>query len=288
MARLKNVSQRLKPVEPRIGAVGKSKAAERIRDRNRRAEQPGRSLYSEKAYQELREQVFARDGYKCVKTGVMVVGGKHAPNSAVLDHIVDHKGDRELFFDPANCQTVSKRWHDAVKQSLTRGGLGAAHRPNWLRPSVVPLTMVCGAPGSGKSTYVDKHKSPGDTVICLDSLVAELFNCDPHGWDREQCLGPALYARNDMLAALSMRGGVVGSAWFIISAAAGRDRAWWLRKLKPVQIVVLKPRLSVCVERLKADNRPDIDAAAIAAYEWHRNYSRLPDAARFEEQTINA
>ena len=37
-----------------------------------------------------------------------------------------------------------------------------------------PVTVVCGPPGSGKSTHVDGHKQPGDLVVDIDALYVAL------------------------------------------------------------------------------------------------------------------
>lgn len=42
----------------------------------------------------------------------------------MVDHIKPHKGDRELFFDKRNLQSLTKRCHDKYKQSQDRGGKG--------------------------------------------------------------------------------------------------------------------------------------------------------------------
>jgi 5-methylcytosine-specific restriction endonuclease McrA len=60
---------------------------------------------------------------RCRTTGEFLVGKHPAPNSPVADHIIPHRGDLALFWDPDNIQTVSKRWHDSQKQSLEKSGL---------------------------------------------------------------------------------------------------------------------------------------------------------------------
>lgn len=42
------------------------------------------------------------------------------------------------------------------------------------------LTVVMGAPCSGKSTYVKEHAAPGDIVIDFDVLAQALGSPDPH------------------------------------------------------------------------------------------------------------
>lgn len=61
--------------------------------------------------------------WMCEQTGELLVGKHPAANSPVLDHVIPHRGDPELFWDPENVQIVSKSWHDKEKQRLERAGL---------------------------------------------------------------------------------------------------------------------------------------------------------------------
>jgi len=74
-------------------------------------------------WQRLRLKVLERDEYICQQTGVALVDGKKDPHSAVVDHKIPHRGNPELFWDERNLQSVCKRWHDSVKQSMERRGL---------------------------------------------------------------------------------------------------------------------------------------------------------------------
>lgn len=40
----------------------------------------------------------------------------------IVDHIKPHRGDAELFFDPANLQSLCKLHHDSAKQQEERLG----------------------------------------------------------------------------------------------------------------------------------------------------------------------
>jgi len=42
--------------------------------------------------------------------------------ATVVDHIVPHRGDRDLFFDPTNLQSLCKPHHDGAKAQMERGG----------------------------------------------------------------------------------------------------------------------------------------------------------------------
>ena len=51
-------------------------------------------------------------------------GKPDAPRAEVVDHITPHRGDPDLFFDPANLQSMAKECHDRFKQSEEKGGAG--------------------------------------------------------------------------------------------------------------------------------------------------------------------
>ncbi|MGE3624052.1 MAG: HNH endonuclease [Bdellovibrionales bacterium] len=50
----------------------------------------------------------------CQKEGKVVV-------ARIVDHIIPHKGNRTLLFDPTNLQSLCKHHHDADKQLIERG-----------------------------------------------------------------------------------------------------------------------------------------------------------------------
>ncbi len=83
--------------------------------------------------------------------------------------------------------------------------------PAGLQPSVLPLTIVCGPPAAGKSTYIEAHRRPGDVVVDLDVIINEA------GGGRDSTLRQrmdGLRERNDRLAALATYTGPAEAAWF--------------------------------------------------------------------------
>ena len=107
-------------------------------DRRRDASDPWRALYKTARWQRLVRKIRARDGYVCQQTGEALIGKHPAPNSPVVDHKVPaHEfwwdGRRQLFWDEGNLQTVSKQWHDGVKQKAEHAarrapGVGGSNR----------------------------------------------------------------------------------------------------------------------------------------------------------------
>lgn len=100
----------------------KDTGSEAERSRARDASQAWRAWYKTARWQKLRLKILERDGYTCQQTGELLVGRHPAPNSPVVDHIKAHRGDAERFWSEKNLQTVSKAWHDSVKQSIERQG----------------------------------------------------------------------------------------------------------------------------------------------------------------------
>ena len=80
-------------------------------------ERPWRRLYNTKAWYRLRAAQL-RDEPLCRLCQQM---GRVSP-ATVVDHIIPHKGDESLFFDPGNLQSLDKKCHDSVKQKQERSG----------------------------------------------------------------------------------------------------------------------------------------------------------------------
>lgn len=123
---------RLSSLPPRIGAppttIGRPPRQAEQQGRYR-ANAPWRAWYGTAEWQRLRLRVFVRDGYICQRTGILC-GGKHpAPDSPVANHKKPHRGNRALFFDEANVETVSKEAHDILIQQEEQDSL--KHKGVW-------------------------------------------------------------------------------------------------------------------------------------------------------------
>jgi 5-methylcytosine-specific restriction protein A len=118
---------KLATVKPRLGGLshrmGASPADERERTQQRDASDHWRAWYKTARWQKLRAKVLKRDLYTCQKTGVLVTAKYPAPNSAVADHKTPHRGDPALFWDEENIETVSKAYHDRVKQAAEHSAI---------------------------------------------------------------------------------------------------------------------------------------------------------------------
>ena len=249
-----------------------------IRPRGRRvADWP----YSTARWQRLRRSKLQSEPLceMCKADGTLAV-------ASVVDHVrpVKHGGDPFPALDGltalcASCHGAktargieagaAKTTRDRVRKGCDASGrpLAASHpwnggngyltaeaierrMPSNLMPSRIPLTIVCGPPGAGKSTYVRQHANPDDYVICVDTILQRISGAPEHHAP-VRMLPKALDIRNDMLRSLA-RSPKHDRAWFIVSAPSPRERYRWHTRLGG-SLVVLHPPLAECIRRIKAD-----------------------------------
>lgn len=180
-----------------------------------------------------------------------------------------------------NVQCLCAECH-AIKTAIEGAAHGgAANHPDWLKPSAVPLTIVCGPPCAGKTTYVRERARAVDTVIDLDEIAVRL---EPAYRPWTGMLLPALLdkcirVRNAILGGLSRQ--TRGAAWFAIMAPTPGERAWWQGKLGG-ELVLLDPGKMVCKARSAERGTP---GAVQGIDAWHST-AALPWRPPARRQTI--
>lgn len=230
-----------------------------------------RKLYKTAAWLRLRAAQIAKKPLceRCEERGVI-------RPAKIVDHALPHQGDTALFYDSANLVSLCKPCHDVAKQreEVALGYHGAfQHMPEWLRPSVIPLHIVCGPPASGKSTYVAERAGGRDLVIDVDVIASELSGQPLHGWSSDKWLSPAIRLRNGMLGELS-KAPRYDAAWLILSAAKAEHRQWWADKMRPASITVLEVPAAECMARVRADATWPREATFEAIGKWWSAYGR--------------
>lgn len=122
------------------------------------------------------------------------------------------------------------------------------------------LHLVTGAPCSGKSTYVQQHKSAGDVVLDLDAIAYALGADAPHnahGAPRTLAVAVKEFA----IVAARRRGFVV---WVIETDPPPHAMNWY--RAQNAIVHHLDPGRAECIERAKADKRCRNTFADIGRY----------------------
>ena len=170
-----------------------------------------------------------------------------------------------------NSQGLCIPCHAAKSATEDVSHQGAANHPDWLKPSAIPLTIVRGPPCSGKTTHVQTHAGPYDTIIDLDTIQTTLAPTYRHwsGALDPDLFNRAIRLRNAKLGALSRQD--TGRAWFIVSAPSPAEAIWWQGKLGG-DLVTLHPGIDECKRRAVTRGTP---RAIKGVDDWERA-SRTP------------
>lgn len=95
-------------------------------DAKRHIERPWRALYSTPRWRKLRADQLRRQPWCRMHTAKGErIAGSH------VDHIKAHRGNRELFFAPANLQSLCATCHNKVKQSHERSRFVPVGADGW-------------------------------------------------------------------------------------------------------------------------------------------------------------
>src|SRR5262245_32030957 len=96
-AKLTTLKPLVQTLAPRLGyAPGDERQRSRYRDRTEHWQR----WYKSKRWQRMRWEALVRDSFTCRKCG------RTADRKVVADHIVPHKGNPKLFWDPDNLQCL--------------------------------------------------------------------------------------------------------------------------------------------------------------------------------------
>jgi 5-methylcytosine-specific restriction protein A len=186
-----------------------------------------------------------------------------------VDHI---EGDTTKNVVMVDLQSLCKPCHSR-KTAAEDGSFGNARGsmyPRWMPKPLVPVTLVCGPSGGGKTTYVAKHAARSDLVLDLDEIAHRLTGRPLYErTDRE--LHAAIRWRNKALAQLAQEPREYARAWFIAAAPSESKRRFW-RELLDADVVVINPGLDVCIARIRDDKRRSTSIKELhehLARQWH-------------------
>ncbi len=203
--------------------------------------------------------------------------GEITPASEV-DHIDGDANNN----NPKNYQSLCKPCHSrkTLAEVLTKqpAKVGNTLWLPSLPPPSIPVTVVCGCSGAGKSRYVNNTKNSNDIVIDLDRIKAELnLDAAMHPNDRS-ILVAALKERNKRLVALSNAALQQSTkhAYLIVTAPLPSERRHWKVQLR-ARVVVLETSPNEAERRIRRDPfRPNAELQVSWVQSWWRRYASDP------------
>jgi len=185
--------------------------------------------------------------------------------ASICDHDLPHEHDLSLFWDNT-FTALCKQDHDSTKQRMERRYKGEAllraigqaklkrfgySIPHGVRPSNIPVVLVCGPPAGGKSTWVRANAKEQDVVIDFDVYRKRIGGTK---WDnRPSIVQEAFRLRADDIKLLSER--CDGKAYLIVMAPTREERDAWVSALGKTTVKIIAPPLDVCIERARTDPR---------------------------------
>lgn len=130
------------------------------------------------------------------------------------------------------------------------------------------ITVVSGAPCSGKSTYVQHFARPGDIVIDFDLIAVALGSPVSHDHDEHVVL--ARLARRAVIDEVLRRASFAGDVWIVDTAPTHVSLARYAAV--GARFEVCDPGRDVCLARALADRRPEWTIAEI--HRWYDTHTQ--------------
>jgi predicted kinase len=177
----------------------------------------------------------------------------------MVHHIepIDRRPDLRL--DKGNLLSLCWSCHEAIH--------GRRHPFALRKLCMADITIVCGPPGSGKSSYVRRQAEPGELVWDQDEVLRCIGGYS-HRVNAPHLIEFALAMRKAVFEKLK-RPTRVGRAWVIVGGANREERARLVQELG-ARVVMLALPAEECMARIRGDE----NRAGTSMAEWEEAVQR--------------
>lgn len=215
------------------------KAGKRFAGKTKYAEKQGRSA---RPWRRLRDKILKRDKFKCQGCGKI-------DENAEIDHIIPLvKGGTDA---ESNLQTLCNMCH-IIKTASENYVANATMFPSWMPKSDLPLILVCGRPGAGKSTYVKQNQLKTDLVVDLD-LMANEIKRELHDFNKAE-RNALIRMRNERIADFIRGETKYKKCWVVTAAGRPYQREYW--KARGAEIKIIDTPVEICERRINNQELP--------------------------------
>lgn len=216
-----------------------------------------KAFYKSKAWADVRTAALIRDGGMCQNPGCM---NPAEEVHHVIELTPENIKDPRVALNLDNLKSLCKDCHFAehrhklhanerVDKILTNG--------YYYDNGVMKFTkvhIVSGAPAAGKSTYIDKHKEPGDLLIDLDKIKDALGQ--PRESKYSNLTGLALNLREYLYGLVADRDSLIDCKHVWIAATLpNKFERESLAKRLDAEVIQLEVSKAECHKRVANDNK---------------------------------
>jgi hypothetical protein len=217
-------------------------------------------------HRRLRVLAFQRDGWKCLDCGwrpqIIVECEEYGIDEPPLEVILDalrqaySRGGRHLHGD--HITPIERRPDLRLDLGNYATRCDACHNVKTRReggftlPAANVITVVCGPPGAGKTTYVNDHRAPGDLIWDFDSVMQAITGMQIHRTPG-YAVGYAVAMREAFY--LEAKRPLGHRVWIIEACPTTAERERFERDFR-ARVVLLDTPENVCIERVR-DRGPE-------------------------------
>lgn len=218
-----------------------------------------KKFYHSKEWKRIRDIAFERDKGLCQKC--LIEKGEHVPGEEV-HHMIwlrpSNINDPNITLNLDNLITLCKDCHinlhkNSTHRRKTHTVMNGTYIDEQGQIQKQKIIIVHGAPASGKTTYVHKHREPGDLIVDLDAIKDAISDCARESPD--VLLDTALEVRELLYKLIAERKVDAKRIWIIALLPTRAERRELKARLNADELIHIDTGIDDCISNMLADKK---------------------------------